>query len=170
MPRQHLTLLNGQRDYTISSGLELFLPCYIYHISFLFPQSIIPSSIWSVNFIRSNQSSTMRASIATATFSLTALCAAQPYNITSSKLSNTTTTSTSCISTADAILIANGFGQILSNFSTSFGDTLIADGYVDQSDSVATLMHSPNLLASDVCLPLAPLPSYPSPRSSPAKN
>ena len=101
----------------------------------------------------------MRTSITAAFCSLMALCAAQPYNITSSKLSNTTTTtSTFCISTADAILIANGFGQILSNFSTSFGDTLIADGYVDQSDSVATLMHSPNLLASDVCLPLFPLP------------
>ncbi|THW71180.1 hypothetical protein D6D19_07398 [Aureobasidium pullulans] len=77
----------------------------------------------------------------------------RPFN-TTLKSSNTTT---SCISTADAILIANGFGQILSNFSMSFGDILIADGYVDQSDSVATLMHSPNLLASDAQSLLSPL-------------
>lgn len=32
----------------------------------------------------------------------------------------------------------------------SWGDILIADGYTDQSDSVATLMHSPNVVASDV--------------------
>jgi hypothetical protein len=93
----------------------------------------------------------MRASIITVTCPLLALCAAQPFDGKSSKLSNTT--STSCISPADATLIANGFGQILSNFSMSFGDVLIADDYVDQSDSVATLMHSPNLLASDVCSP-----------------
>jgi hypothetical protein len=94
----------------------------------------------------------MRASIATAICPLLALCAAQPFDGKSSKFSNTTH-STSCISPADAILIANGFGQILSNFSMSFGDTFIADDYVDQSDSVATLMHSPNLLASDVRFP-----------------
>jgi hypothetical protein len=94
----------------------------------------------------------MRASITTVACSLAALCAAQPFDSKSSKFSNTTA-STSCISPADAILIANGFGQILSNFSMSFGDTLIADDYVDQSDSVATLMHSPNLLASDVRFP-----------------
>ncbi|KAI4842776.1 hypothetical protein E4T45_08911 [Aureobasidium sp. EXF-8846] len=92
----------------------------------------------------------MRTSIATVICPLMALgAAAQPFNGKSSKLSNTTA-STSCISTVDAVLIADGFGQILSNFSTSFGDILIADGYVDQSDSVATLMHSPNLIASDL--------------------
>ncbi|KAI4720707.1 hypothetical protein E4T48_03067 [Aureobasidium sp. EXF-10727] len=92
----------------------------------------------------------MRASIATALCPLLAHCAAQPFNTTSSKLANTTSNDTPCISSTDAVLIANGFGRILSNFSTSWGDTLIADGYVDQSDSVATLMHSPNLLASDL--------------------
>jgi len=97
----------------------------------------------------------MRTAIATAIYSLMALCAAQPFTGKSSRFSNTTD-STSCISTADAILIADGFGQILSNFSMSWGDNLIADGYVDQSDSVATLMHSPNLLASDVCWPFFP--------------
>ncbi|THX16723.1 hypothetical protein D6D13_01333 [Aureobasidium pullulans] len=93
----------------------------------------------------------MRAFIATVLCPLVACYTIQPFN-TTSKSSNTTISSstTSCISTADAILIANGFGQILSNFSMSFGDILIADGYVDQSDSVATLMHSPNLLASDL--------------------
>jgi hypothetical protein len=101
----------------------------------------------------------MRTSIATTVWPLMALCAAQPFNGKSSKPSNTTA-STSCISAADAVLIADGFGQILSNFSTSFGDNLIADGYVDQSDSVATLMHSPNLVASDVCLP-SPFPALP---------
>lgn len=101
----------------------------------------------------------MRTSIAAVICPLMALCAAQPFNGKSSKLSNTTA-STSCISAADAVLIADGFGQILSNLSTSFGDILIADGYVDQSDSVATLMHSPNLIASDVCLPF-PCPSLP---------
>lgn len=55
-----------------------------------------------------------------------------------------------CISAADAVLVADGFGQVLSNFSMSWGDILIADGYTDQSDSVATLMHSPNVVASDV--------------------
>jgi hypothetical protein len=84
-----------------------------------------------------------------------ALCAAQPLNGSSSRFSNTTD-STSCISSADAILIADGFGQILSNFSMSWGDSIIADGYVDQSDSVATLMHSPNVLASDVRPPSPP--------------
>ena len=78
-----------------------------------------------------------------------ALSAAQPFNSSSTRFSNSTDT-ISCISSADAILIADGFGQILSNFSMSWGNNLIADGYVDQSDSVATLMHSPNLLASDV--------------------
>ncbi|THX55634.1 hypothetical protein D6D06_04800 [Aureobasidium pullulans] len=93
----------------------------------------------------------MRAFIATALCPLVACYTIQPFN-TTSKSPNTTISSstTSCISTADAILIANGFGQILSNFSMSFGDILIADDYVDQSDSVATLMHSPNLLASDL--------------------
>ena len=98
----------------------------------------------------------MRASIITAICSLMALCAAKPFNGKSTKFSNTTD-SASCISAADAVLIADGFGQILSNFSTAFGDNLIADGYVDQSDSVATLMHSPNLVASDV-RPPSPLP------------
>ncbi|CAD0109953.1 unnamed protein product [Aureobasidium uvarum] len=88
----------------------------------------------------------MRAFSATALCPLLAHCAAQPFNSTSSKLANTTSYETPCISSADAILIADGFGQILSNFSTSWGNILIADGYVDQSDSVATLMHSPNLL------------------------
>jgi hypothetical protein len=97
----------------------------------------------------------MRASIATAICPLVALCAAQPLNGSSSRFSNTTD-STSCISSADAILIADGFGQILSNFSMSWGDSIIADGYVDQSDSVATLMHSPNVLASDVRPPSPP--------------
>ncbi|THY29445.1 hypothetical protein D6D01_03544 [Aureobasidium pullulans] len=91
----------------------------------------------------------MRAFIATALCPLVACYTIQPFN-TTSKSSNTTIDTTSCISTADAILIANGFGQILSNFSMSFGDILIANDYVDQSDSVATLMHSPNLLASDL--------------------
>jgi hypothetical protein len=102
----------------------------------------------------------MRASITTVACSLAALCAAQPFNGKSSKFPNTTH-STSCISPADAILIANGFGQILSNFSMSFGDNLIADDYTDQSDSVATLMHSPNLLASDVRFPSFSPPKAP---------
>ncbi|CAD0099393.1 unnamed protein product [Aureobasidium mustum] len=92
----------------------------------------------------------MRVFVATVLCPLVAHCAAQPFNSTSSKLSNSTSNSTSCISAADAVLIADGFGQILSNFSTSFGDILIADGYTDQSDSVATLMHSPNVIASDL--------------------
>lgn len=91
----------------------------------------------------------MRASTATAICPLVALCAAQPFSGSSSRFFNITD-SASCISSADAVLIADGFGQILSNFSMSWGDNLIADGYVDQSDSVATLMHSPNVLASDV--------------------
>ncbi|KAH0354552.1 hypothetical protein KCU81_g1111, partial [Aureobasidium melanogenum] len=92
----------------------------------------------------------MRTFIAAALYPLVALCAAQPFHSTSSKLAKTTFDSASCISAADAVLVANGFGQILSNFSTSFGDILIADGYTDQSDSVSTLMHSPNVVASDL--------------------
>lgn len=92
----------------------------------------------------------MRTFIAAALYPLVALCAAQTFYSTSSKLAKTTFNSASCISAADAVLVANGFGQILSNFSTSFGDILIADGYTDQSDSVSTLMHSPNVVASDV--------------------
>ncbi|KAK6008592.1 hypothetical protein QM012_000495 [Aureobasidium pullulans] len=92
----------------------------------------------------------MRTFIFTFLCLLAAYCAAQPFGPTSVKLANATSDSTSCISTADAVLVANGFGQILSNFSTSWGDILIADGYTDQSDSVATLMHSPNLVASDL--------------------
>lgn len=92
----------------------------------------------------------MRAFLATLLCPLVAHCAAQPFNSTSSKLSNSTSNSKSCISAADAVLIADGFGQILSDSSTSFGDILIADGYTDQSDSVSTLMHSPNVIASDV--------------------
>jgi hypothetical protein len=101
----------------------------------------------------------MRTSLASALCYLITHCTAQPTN---SKLSNSTVPTTNetitCISPADAILIANGFGHILSNFSMAFGDTLIAEGYTDQSDSVATLSHSPNLVASDVCLhyPLVP--------------
>lgn len=92
----------------------------------------------------------MRAFIAAALYPLAALCIAQPFQSTSSKLAKTTFDSASCISAADAVLVANGFGQILSNFNTSFGDILIADGYTDQSDSVSTLMHSPNVVPSDV--------------------
>ncbi|KAI5209187.1 hypothetical protein AUEXF2481DRAFT_5138 [Aureobasidium subglaciale EXF-2481] len=93
----------------------------------------------------------MRTSIAAAVCPFMGLvfCTAQPFNNITSKATNNTST-TSCISPADAILIANGFGQILSNFTTSWGDVLIADDYIDQSDSVATLMHSPNVLASDL--------------------
>ncbi|KAG9561478.1 hypothetical protein KCU71_g7101, partial [Aureobasidium melanogenum] len=89
----------------------------------------------------------MRAFIATI-LCLVAHCTA--FHSTSSELANTTSHSTFCISAADAVLVANGFGQILSNFSTSWGDVLIADGFTDQSDSVATLMHSPNVVASDL--------------------
>jgi hypothetical protein len=133
-------------------SLDSFLPLYIFHLSllsFLQPDNI--KTIIPVCHPIQHLTVKMRASIITAIYPLLALCAAQPFDGKSSKFSNTT--SPSCISPADAILIANGFGQILSNFSMSFGDTLIADDYVDQSDSVATLMHSPNLLASDVCSP-----------------
>lgn len=92
----------------------------------------------------------MRAFIATVLCPLVAHCAAQPSSRTFSKLAKTSSDNTSCISAADAVLVAEGFGQILSNFSMSWGDVLIADGYTDQSDSVATLMHSPNVVASDV--------------------
>ncbi|KAG9846245.1 hypothetical protein KCU98_g6158, partial [Aureobasidium melanogenum] len=92
----------------------------------------------------------MRAFIATVLCPLVAHCTAQPFHSTSSKLADTTSENASCISAADAVLVANGFGQILSNFSTSWGDVLIADGFTDQSDSVATLMHSPNVVASDL--------------------
>lgn len=133
----------------------IFSPCHMKSI----PSSCLPldhiQTLLGPIQLTVEPTFTMRAFIATALCPLVACYTIQPFN-TTSKSSNTTIDTTSCISTADAILIANGFGQILSNFSMSFGDILIADDYVDQSDSVATLMHSPNLLASDVQSPLSP--------------
>lgn len=95
----------------------------------------------------------MRISTTLAALStLLSLSKAEYYNATLP----TNTTST-CISHADAHLIASGFGEILSNYNETFGNKLIAEGYVDQSDSVATLIHTPNLLASNVFHAHSPL-------------
>jgi len=47
-----------------------------------------------------------------------------------------------CLCDSDADVIANDFAQLISNFSQSFADQVLAPDYTDQSDSVNTLIDS----------------------------
>jgi hypothetical protein len=47
-----------------------------------------------------------------------------------------------CLCDSDADVIANDFAQLISNFTTTFANEVLADDYTDQSDSVNTLIDS----------------------------
>jgi hypothetical protein len=55
-----------------------------------------------------------------------------------------------CISTADASLIATSFGLTISNYTEALAVQLFTNNFTDQSDSVNTLIHEPGLQAKDV--------------------
>lgn len=63
-----------------------------------------------------------------------------------------------CISSADAALIATKFGLTISNYTEALAVQLLSDDFTDQSDSVNTLIHEPGLVASDVRLFLLSIP------------
>lgn len=47
-----------------------------------------------------------------------------------------------CLCDSDADVIANDFAQLISNYSASFANLVLADDFIDQSDSVNTLIDS----------------------------
>ncbi|KAI4852139.1 hypothetical protein E4T44_01679 [Aureobasidium sp. EXF-8845] len=55
-----------------------------------------------------------------------------------------------CISTADASLIATSFGLTISNYTEALAVQLFTNNFTDQSDSVNTLIHEPGLQAKDL--------------------
>ncbi|KAI5264533.1 hypothetical protein E4T47_08742 [Aureobasidium subglaciale] len=56
----------------------------------------------------------------------------------------------SCISDADASLIATSFGLTISNYTEALAVQLFTTNFTDQSDSVNTLIHEPGLQAQDL--------------------
>lgn len=47
-----------------------------------------------------------------------------------------------CLCDSDADVIGNDFAQLISNYSADFATKVLADDYIDQSDSVNTLIDS----------------------------
>jgi len=47
-----------------------------------------------------------------------------------------------CLCDSDADIIANDFAQLISNYSASFAEAVLAPDYTDQADSVNTLIDS----------------------------
>jgi hypothetical protein len=47
-----------------------------------------------------------------------------------------------CLCDSDADQIANDFAELISNFNETFAELVLADDYIDQSDSVNTLIDS----------------------------
>jgi len=47
-----------------------------------------------------------------------------------------------CLCDSDADTIGNDFAQLISNYSSTFADQVLASDYTDQSDSVNTLIDS----------------------------
>ncbi len=47
-----------------------------------------------------------------------------------------------CLTDCDADVIANDFAQLISNYTESFAQLVLAENYIDQSDSVNTLIDS----------------------------
>jgi hypothetical protein len=45
-----------------------------------------------------------------------------------------------CLCDSDADVIANDFAQLISNYTAAFAEKVLADDYIDQSDSVNTLI------------------------------
>jgi hypothetical protein len=60
-----------------------------------------------------------------------------------------------CLCDSDAEVIGNDFAQLISNYSATFANEVIADDYTDQSDSVNTLIDSGTTSPIPVWHPLA---------------
>ena len=58
-----------------------------------------------------------------------------------------------CLTECDADVIANDFAQLISNYTQAFAELVLAENYLDQSDSVNTLIDS----GTEAPIPVRPL-------------
>jgi hypothetical protein len=63
-----------------------------------------------------------------------------------------------CLCDSDADVIANDFAQLISNFSEEFAEKVLAEDFVDQSDSVNTLIDNGTTSPIPVRCQMRPLP------------